>query len=220
MYQDIPFFYRNYNELRRLNYSNRLSERTSEVVRNWTRPFELEPIPNWSNDWFLFDEIGFWIHPYPRWGLVDETIDVHNNQILTIRQHIRTIGDVNLVMYNKSNHTHIIFRVGERMYVYKTEMDGDDDYELDEEECFIGILPYTYSQCLNEPHLLYSCIRNKAVVNNLKDIQFGAQELAQPMVAAAFRSELGGLYSRYGKDINLASTREWPDEQWNGLQHS
>ena len=165
----------------------------------------------------MFKEIRYQIHPYPRWGFVDETVDVHHNQTLTIRESARIIGDINLVMYNKSNHTHIIFRVGERLYIYKTEMDGDNDHELDDEECFIGILPYTYSQCLNEPHLLYSCVRNKAMVNNLKGVQFGIQELAQSKVAAMFRYKLDTLYRRYGKDINLASTREWPDEQWDEL---
>ena len=136
------------------------------------------------------------------------------NEMLTIRNCTRVIGEVNLVIYNKSNHTHIIFRVGERLYIYKTEMDGDDDYELDYEYCFIGILPYTYSQCLDEPHLLYSCVRNKAVVNNLKGIQFGIQESGQSALAAKFRYF---LHDRYGEDIDISSKRGWSDGQWDNL---
>ena len=93
-------------------------------------------------------------------------------------------------------------------------MDDDDDYELDYEYCFIDILPYTYSQCLNEPRLLYSCVRNKAVVNNLKGIQFGIQESGQSALAAKFRYF---LHDRYGEDIDLSSTRGWSDGQWDNL---
>ena len=136
------------------------------------------------------------------------------NETRNIRNCKSIIGEVNLVMYNKSNHTHIIFRVGERLYIYKAEMDDDDDYELDYEYCFIDILPYTYSQCLNEPRLLYSCVRNKAVVNNLKGIQFGIQESGQSALAAKFRYF---LHDRYGEDIDLSSTRGWSDGQWDNL---
>ncbi|TDL27935.1 hypothetical protein BD410DRAFT_781865 [Rickenella mellea] len=107
------------------------------VTQSWGlvdgQPFT---VPGWSSDWHRFQNIRRWIVPHLRWGGADIHFSYCGNDsyfngdeaITTILRHTYNIvGEVHPILYCKDYHDSVIFRVGQRYYLYYWQRDDDED---------------------------------------------------------------------------------------------
>lgn len=116
-----------------------------EVTRFWSESGKLLPAtPGWSRDWRAFTQTRDWIDPVP---LQLSGLAMYKDLpiVVCLRQRLRKYGTIIPVMYDTEDHSHILFRAKERLFICRSDFakleDFDENFEL-------GILPLSYSDFL------------------------------------------------------------------------
>lgn len=134
--------------------------------------------------------------------------------VVHVRQRLKIYGTIIPVMYDTEDHSHVVFRAGERLFIYRTEFRWNDAEDNDQPE--LGVLPRTYSQFLS--------MSEDARIAMLSDyeIRWNLQHWYPP-AAFLVQDKLGRQYAKALTYIERASgNREraekiletWRDEQW------
>lgn len=128
-------------------------EKLIEVAfRDWGTVAPVPNLPGWSCDWSQFKNLDLWFASFSRWGILDKIANVDTVISTRVRYRIGTLGDMIPVLYDKSNHFRVLFRIGDRLYYCKAKSGDPDDYDHDFEMVdypdILGILPISYSQFL------------------------------------------------------------------------
>ncbi|TDL27940.1 hypothetical protein BD410DRAFT_739274 [Rickenella mellea] len=121
-----------------------------DITQSWGlvdgQPFT---VPGWSSDWHRFRNIHRWIVPHLRWGGSDIHFSYGGNDshfngdeaITTILRHTYNIvGEAHPILYRENDHDTVIFRVGQRYYLYWQRI-----CEESENEIALNVLAFTQS---------------------------------------------------------------------------
>ncbi|TDL27932.1 hypothetical protein BD410DRAFT_799302 [Rickenella mellea] len=96
-------------------------------------------VPGWSSNWHRFRNIHRWIVPHLRWGGSDLHFSYGGNDshfngdeaITTILRHTYNIvGEAHPILYRENDHDTVIFRVGQRYYLYWQRISEESDNEI------------------------------------------------------------------------------------------
>ncbi|KAL5510908.1 hypothetical protein ACEPAG_4665 [Sanghuangporus baumii] len=163
---DLPYFY----ELRK---DHTLCDQvyrdvSTRITSEWTDPrVGTLTIGRWSNNWIEFDDIGSWIQPLSRWGPLDRDF-LEESGCTDIRNRLQILGEIIPVLYGTRNHAEVIFRVGQRMYYSLTrrKVDDGDLFEF-YDDGYLGILPITYDQFVDDPREINFAVSDMRSRTNL-----------------------------------------------------
>ena len=110
--------------------SQRLLEECTEYWNEGSPLRDHPHIPGWSNDWSRFQFLNRWAYPSPRWGYRDPLMKMDESDETTaarIRYQLSVLGDLKPLLYKEDNHSIVIFRVGQRIFVHW--LDPEEGYD-------------------------------------------------------------------------------------------
>ena len=123
---DLPAFYSCPSALPNGEVSQRLLEECTEYWNEGSPLRDHPHIPGWSSDWPRFQHLNRWVYPSPRWGYRDPHTVVDWNDETTaasIRYQLDVLGDLKPLLYKEEDHSTVVFRVGQRLFVHRLDLE-------------------------------------------------------------------------------------------------
>ncbi|TDL27893.1 hypothetical protein BD410DRAFT_781809 [Rickenella mellea] len=124
MQMDLPVYYRYRQTLSSGVVPTQLVE---ETVQNWGTSISAHHTMNgWSNDWHSFTKLKDWLAPSLRWGRADPDHYHWEDVAVTAAQtYCAPFGDVIPVLFMSNDHDRVLFRVGNRPYMWTLPHEQD-----------------------------------------------------------------------------------------------
>lgn len=197
-----------------------------EAIRSWVTVAPRPQIPGWSSEWSNFQYIDQWIASFPRWGIMDKIVEFDTNFSTRVRTRLGTLGEIIPVLFDKSMHYRVLFRVGDRLYYCKSapggyEEDDDPDFDYTDHEDILGMFPISYSQFLEaDLSVMESLISEHRADRNIEDnrIDLANEHLfAHNKMFHDIKDFLVEQHREYPGDRVLES---WAKEDWDAVRHS
>lgn len=197
-----------------------------EALRSWGTVAPPPQIPGWSSEWSNFQYIDQWIASFPRWGIMDKIVEFDTNFSTRVRTRLGTLGEIIPVLFDKSMHYRVLFRVGDRLYYCKSapggyEEDDDPDFDYTDHEDILGMFPISYSQFLEaDLSVMDNLISEHRADRNIEDnrIDLANEHLfAHNKMFHDIKDFLVEQHREYPGDRVLES---WAKEDWDAVRHS
>lgn len=197
-----------------------------EALRSWGTVAPPPQIPGWSSEWSKFQYIDQWIASFPRWGIMDNIVEFDTNFSTRVRTRLGTLGEIIPVLFDKSMHYRVLFRVGDRLYYCKSAPGGyeeDDDLEFDytDHEDILGVFPISYSQFLEaDLSVIENLISEHRADRNIEDNHI---DLANEHLFAhnkMFHDIKDFLVEQHGEYPGDRVLESWAKEDWDAVRLS
>lgn len=197
-----------------------------EALRSWGTVAPPPQIPGWSSEWSKFQYIDQWIASFPRWGIMDNIVEFDTNFSTRVRTRLGTLGEIIPVLFDKSMHYRVLFRVGDRLYYCKSTPGGyeeEDDLEFDytDHEDILGVFPISYSQFLEaDLSVMENLISEHRADRNIEDNRI---DLANEHLFAhnkMFHDIKDFLVKQHGEYPGDRVLESWAKEDWDVVRHS
>ena len=177
-------------------------------------------IPGWSADWTAFTRSHEWVDPIPL-QLSAFALGSYKESppVVAIRQRLHKYGAIVLIMYDAEDHSHVVFRTGERLLICRTHPTYDDEVTTDNSEFDLGVIPRTYSQFLALNTDTISALLSDPEVNTSLNMWRTGE-------VVRCRANLAWLFTEARKYLNLEGKEKqradeilatWSDEQWDSF---
>lgn len=164
-----------------------------DAIRLWSDSdafVDHPPIPGWLNDWSRFFLIKEWIPSLSLWSTHDSGVSKEATCI-RVRNRLQSCGKITPILYDISDHSRVILRMGDRVLYCRTLFYGIDEDDSSQVDAIVA-LTLTYSEFVAAdsetiPAHIHDCVAQTSLEDSFTHASVTRKENSVLVIAFAVR---------------------------------